>query len=219
MEKRFIGLYGEMRLAMELHQRGWQVYRAYIDEKFDFVIMKAYCHVCGDYTSPWQRETIMKGKTVKTVTNLCAKCQEDTLHMLVRFIQVKTSEGKDEGKPEERTFSFHPKIRYHLADGRVYYAWVQVWDADNVNYYIFPTSDVERFDNIQLASYQKTDNQKTNLRIDKKGNVLTQPRLKDRDYSVFSGALNNFDALEELNPDEKDWRAPGHGVGDSDADD
>lgn len=61
-EKRVIGLYGEMRLAMELHQRGWQVFRAYIDEKFDFVIMKAYCYVCEDYTSPWQRG--------KTVTNL-----------------------------------------------------------------------------------------------------------------------------------------------------
>ena len=200
-----------MRLAMELHQRGWQVYRAYIDEKFDFVIMKAYCHVCEDYTSPWKRG--------KTVTNLCVHCHEDSLRMLVRFIQVKSSEGKDEGRPEERTFSFHPKIRYHLADGRVYYAWVQVWDADNVNFYIFPTSDVERFDDIQLPTYQIHDNQKTSLRIDKKGNVLTKPRLKDRDYSVFSDALNNFDALEELNLDEKDWRAPGHGAGDSDADD
>lgn len=134
--------------------------------------------------------------------------------MLVRFIQVKTSEGVDEGRDEERTYSFHPKIRYHLADGRVFYAWVQVWDKDNVNFYIFPTSDVERFDNIQLPTYQIHDNQKTSLRIDKKGNVLTRPRLKDRDYSVFSDALNNFDTLEELKQDEKDWRAPGHGIGD-----
>ena len=40
-DKLVIGLYGEMRLAMELHKRGWQVYRAYIDEKFDFVILKS----------------------------------------------------------------------------------------------------------------------------------------------------------------------------------
>ena len=194
---------------MELHQRGWQVFRAYIDEKFDFVIMKAYCHVCEDYTSPWKRD--------KTVTNLCDRCHQDSLRMLVRFIQVKTSEGIDEGRDEERTYSFHPKIRYHLADGRVFYAWAQVWDKDNVNFYIFPTSDVERFDNIQLDSYQKTDNQKTNLRIDEKGNVLTRPRLKDRDYSVFSDALNNFDTLEELKQDEKDWRASDHGINDSEA--
>ena len=32
-DKQVIGLYGEMRLAMELHNRGWQVYRTYIDEK------------------------------------------------------------------------------------------------------------------------------------------------------------------------------------------
>ncbi len=27
-DKHVIGLYGEMRLAMELHKRGWQVFRA-----------------------------------------------------------------------------------------------------------------------------------------------------------------------------------------------
>ena len=45
-DKRVIGLYGEMRLAMELHKQGWQVYRAYIDDKFDFVILKSYCENC-----------------------------------------------------------------------------------------------------------------------------------------------------------------------------
>jgi len=36
--KRIIGLYGEMSLAMELHRRGWQVYRAYIDESIGLII-------------------------------------------------------------------------------------------------------------------------------------------------------------------------------------
>ena len=31
-KKQVIGLYGEMRLSMELHDLGWQVHRAYIDE-------------------------------------------------------------------------------------------------------------------------------------------------------------------------------------------
>lgn len=31
-KKQVIGLYGEMQLAMALHERGWQVHRAYIDE-------------------------------------------------------------------------------------------------------------------------------------------------------------------------------------------
>ena len=31
-KKQVIGLYGEMRLSMELHELGWQVHRAYIDE-------------------------------------------------------------------------------------------------------------------------------------------------------------------------------------------
>ena len=206
-EKRVIGLYGEMRLAMELHQQGWQVYRAYIDDKFDFVIMKCFCYICQEYTNALQRERRYNGRNAKTVTNLCETCHNDSIRMLVRFIQVKTSEGEPRPVPNEKAFSFHPKIRYHLADGRVFYAWVQVWDEDNVNYFIFRTKDVERFDNITLATYQITDNQKTTLRISKDGIVLNRPRLYD--YSVFEDALNNFAIFDELSEDETDWEPPG----------
>ncbi len=41
-KKQVIGLYGEMQLAMELHARGWQVHRAYIDEGIDFSITKYF---------------------------------------------------------------------------------------------------------------------------------------------------------------------------------
>ena len=85
---------------------------------------------------------------------------------LIRFIQVKTSEGveKETTKLGEETkkYSFHPKIRYHLADSRVFYAWIQVWeDTHDINYYIFKTEDVERFDDLELT-YQITDNRKLN---------------------------------------------------------
>lgn len=202
-DKRVIGLYGEMRLAMELHGRGWQVYRAYIDEKFDFVIMKTYCYACDAFTSPWKRETVVGGQKRTTVTNLCDGCHSDSLRMLVRFIQVKTSEGVDKQSPDEKVFSFHPKIRYHLADGRVFYAWIQVWDEDNVHFFLFHTNEVNRFDDVTLASYQTTDNQKTSLRITRDGKVLTQSKY---DYSVFEEALDNFDLFDELRPDELNWK-------------
>jgi len=49
-KKQVIGLYGEMRLSMELHELGWQVHRAYIDEGIDFTITKYYCPVCKKYS-------------------------------------------------------------------------------------------------------------------------------------------------------------------------
>ena len=207
-DKQVIGLYGEMRLAMELHKREWQVYRAYIDEKIDFVILKSYCENCGAFKKALTREQYYKGKNRKTVTPLCDTCHQDSLKMLVRFIQVKTSEGVPQkttksGK-EKKKYSFHPKIRYHLADSRVFYVWIQVWDRDthDINFYIFKTADVERFDNLQLDTYQVTDNQKTELPINKAGEVLKKARtLKDGnkyDYNVFKDFLNNFDCLEEL---------------------
>ncbi len=140
-DKQVIGLYGEMRLAMELHKRGWQVFRAYIDEKFDFVILKSYCENCKAFKNALTRETHYRGRNRKAVTQLCEDCEKDSLKMLVRFIQVKTSEGINErttkSGEEVKNYSFHPKIRYHLADSRVFYAWIQVWDEDNVNFYIF----------------------------------------------------------------------------------
>lgn len=194
-DKRVIGLYGEMRLSMELHKHGWQVYRAYIDEKFDFVIMKCYCNACQDYTNALKRN--------KVVTNLCEKCQGDTLRMLIRFIQVKTSEGKPLANSTIKDYSFHPKIRYHLADGRVYYAWIQIWDEDNINFFIFHTSEVDSFDNIQLPSYQTTDNQQTHLKISKDGKISYGGKY---DYSVFERGRNNFQIFDELKEDEKNWK-------------
>ena len=131
-DKRVIGLYGEMRLAMELHKRGWQVYRAYIDDKFDFVILKSYCEVCKTFKNAWTRE--------------------------------------------------------------------QVWDKDthDINYYIFKTEDVERFDDLELDTYQVTDNQKTELPINKAGEIVKKGRKYD--YSSFKEFLNNFDCLEKLIP-------------------
>jgi len=123
--------------------------------------------------------------------------------MLIRFIQVKTSEGIRNGNPDIRKYSFHPKIRYHLADGRVYYAWIQVWDDDHVNFYISHTSAVEHFDDLELATYQITDNQKTTLRISKDGKIHAQSR--NYDYSVFERALNNFEVFDNLNDDEQNW--------------
>ena len=81
---------------MELHKRGWQVYRAYIDEKFDFVILKSYCENCEEFKNAWTREQSYGTGTRKTVTPLCDTCHENRLKMLVRFIQVKTSEGINE---------------------------------------------------------------------------------------------------------------------------
>ena len=203
-DKRVIGLYGEMRLAMELHKRGWQVYSAYIDDKFDFVILKSYCENCKTFKDAWTREETYinkKGKeaTGKTVTQLCETCLQDSLKMLVRFIQVKTSEGvskktKKSGE-ESRKYSFHAKIRYHLADSRIFYAWIQVWDEDNVNYYIFKTADVKHFDDLQLASYQITDSQKTTLTINKEGELLTKGTKHD--YSAFEEFHDNFECLED----------------------
>ncbi len=213
-DKHVIGLYGEMRLAIELHKRGWQVFRAYIDEKFDFIILKSYCESCQAFRKALTRTGIYinkKGeqKKANAVTQLCEECEQDSLKMLVRFIQVKTSEGIDKqttkSGEETKKFSFHPKIRYHLADSRVFYVWIQVWDADKdeVNYYIFKTSEVGNFDDLTLDTYQVTDNQKTELPINKDGEVLKQGRKYD--YSVFKDFLNNFDCLEELMPGDS-WQ-------------
>ena len=196
-----IGLYGEMRLAMELHKRGWQIYRAYIDQKFDFIILKSYCENCKSFKNALTRNEVYKGQKRKAVTPLCETCEQDSLKMLVRFIQVKTSEGVDANRTksgeETKKFSFHPKIRYHLKDSRVFYAWIQVWDKDthDINYYIFKTSDVALFDNLELPTYQITDNQKTELRITKDGKVLK--RSKKYNYDAFEKFKNNFDCLEE----------------------
>ncbi len=215
-DKKVIGLYGEMRLAMELHNRGWQVYRAYIDEKIDFVILKSYCENCQDFKNALTREQHYKGKNRKAVTPLCETCEQDSLKMLSRFIQVKTSDGKPDtptkSGEKKKKYSFHPKIRYHLKDGRVFYVWIQVWDADthDINYFIFKTEDVEFFDNLELDTYQITDNQKTELPITKEGKVIkrakTLPNGKKYDYSVFEKFRNNFECLEKVITEGDSWK-------------
>lgn len=208
-DKKVVGLYGEMQLALELHKRGWQVYRAYIDEKFDFVIMKCYCTTCACYTEAYIREEMYRGRKAKCVTNLCEQCQQDTLQMIVRFIQVKTSEGVNiNADTGIGIFSFHAKIRYHLADHRMFYVWIAAWVAeeisvdDVVHFYIFKPQDVDRFDNLQLASYQITDNQKTGLRIDKAGRVHNRGQQISgktaNDYRAFEEFHNNFEMFDEI---------------------
>ncbi|MCY3628117.1 MAG: hypothetical protein F4039_05870 [Gammaproteobacteria bacterium] len=198
-DKKVIGLYGEMRLAMELHNRGWQVYRPYIDEKFDFVIMRSYCHKCEQFVNALHRQDRYDGKRRNVVTNLCDLCQKDSLQMLVRFVQVKTSEGIPVNA-ELKRYSFHPKLRYHLADGRVFYVWIQIWDENTVNYFIFNTSEVAKFDDMSLDTYQVTDNQKTELPILKDGVVLKKGRKYN--YLVFEGFRNNFELFDEIIEDE-----------------
>ena len=64
-DKKLIGLYGEMELALKLHREGWQVYRAYIDELIDFVISKYYCNNCRQFTNLFIKFTNYKKKTRK----------------------------------------------------------------------------------------------------------------------------------------------------------
>ncbi|MCY4217326.1 MAG: hypothetical protein OXC92_10120 [Flavobacteriaceae bacterium] len=224
-DKKVIGLYGEMRLAMELHERDWQVYRAYIDDKFDFVITKSYCTNCKKFfketytrtTENYTKNSDTKPRKVKAVTNLCKECEKNTLFMLVRFIQVKTSEGKTPESKNSLTtglknYSFHAKIRYHLADSRIFYAWIQVIDKitekDNKEkdaiFFIFHTDDVEKFDDLSLDSYQITDNQKTSLTISNSGEVVKKG--KKYNYDFFKHAKNNFDISDEIREDEKRWK-------------
>ena len=49
-KKQVIGLFGKMNLSMELHERGWQIHKAYIDEGIDFFITKYYCKENKKYT-------------------------------------------------------------------------------------------------------------------------------------------------------------------------
>jgi len=78
-KKQVVGLYGEMRLSMELHELGWQVHRAYFDEDINFIIIKYWCPKCKKYSNQWIRKELYKGKSVKCVTNLCEHCNEKEL--------------------------------------------------------------------------------------------------------------------------------------------
>lgn len=196
-KKLVIGLYGEMRLSMELHDLGWSVHRAYIDEGIDFVATKYFCPKCKTYSNQWIRFQNYKGKKTKCVTNLCEKCKDCELTVISRYLQVKTSEGKPTENPHIRDFSFHPKIRYDTGS-KVFYVWIAVFDKPKekiCHFYIFNTKDVSLFDNISLDTYQITDNQKTTLTINDNGVVLNKG--KTYDYSCFNKRFyNDFGALE-----------------------
>jgi thiol-disulfide isomerase/thioredoxin len=200
-KKQVIGLYGEMRLSMELHELGWQVHRAYIDEGIDFTITKYYCPKCKKYSNQWIRYAKHNNNNVKCVTNLCEHCKETELKVISRYLQVKTSEGIEiKNKPDTRKFSFHPKIRYNMGN-EVFYVWIAVFDAKKekkCHFYILNTKDVEKFDNISLPTYQITDNQKTELPIRNDGTVLKKGAASTGyDYSVFNTRFyNDFGALE-----------------------
>ncbi len=196
-KKLVIGLYGEMRLAMELHDLGWQVHRAYIDEGIDFVATKYYCPKCKAYANQWIRISNYKGKNKKCVTNLCDKCKQTKLTVISRYLQVKTSEGTPSEENNARDFSFHPKLRYDMGD-EIFYIWIAIFDKPKeklCHFYIFNTKDVALFDNLMLDTYQITDNQKTTLTINENGVVLNRGRMYD--YECFNKRFyNDFSALE-----------------------
>lgn len=188
-KKLVIGLYGEMHLSMHLHELGWQVHRAYIDEGIDFTITKYWCPKCKKYSNQWIRKSKWKTSTAKCVTNLCEHCKETELKVISRYLQVKTSEGKEvPGDDTCRDFSFHPKIRYDMGDD-VFYVWIAVFNDDKGEkqcyYYIFNTKDVTKFDNINIDTYQVTDNQKTTLRIRKVDGAVIN-KGKKYNYSCFN---------------------------------
>ena len=199
-KKQVIGLYGEMQLSMALHEKGWQVHRAYIDEGIDFTITKYWCPKCKKYSNQLIRYDIYKDKKQKCVTNLCEHCQETELIIISRYLQVKTSEGIPTNDENVKDFSFHPKIRYDMGND-VFYVWIAVFNNENVlndkicHFYIFNTKDVSLFDNTNIDTYQITDNQKTTLKIDKNGKILNKGKIYD--YSCFNDKFyNNFKILE-----------------------
>ncbi len=179
----------------------------------DFVISKYYCAKCKKFSNQFIRQSEYKGTNAKCVTNLCEFCKEQKLGIITKYLQVKTSEGKAIEKggeilQNERNFSFHPKIRYDM-DKNVFYVWIAVFAESNfkkdnvrglesakIHYYIFHSSDVAKFDDTSLATYQITDNQKTTLRINLAGEILNKG--KKYSYDCFKEFHNNFALLESL---------------------
>ena len=192
--KRIIGLYGEMCLAMELHQQGWQVYRAYIDEQIDFIIARYYCNSCKKFSNLKMRK---KPKGGSFPTDRCEHCNQTTLEVIVRFIQVKASEGIPTKKPDVRKYSFHAKLRSNV-DDRAFYAWIALTPKGKrytPHFYIFNHKEISKFDNLDLPTYQVHDNQKVEMRINDKGLVLKKSQIYDFD-SFNTDFYNNFDKLE-----------------------
>lgn len=196
--KQVIGLVGETLTSLELHRRGWLVYRPVVDEQIDLIISRYYCRNCSEFSGLYTRETLRENKKRKAVTNLCEKCQKDELVFIVRYLQVKTSAGADHNFPGAKDFSFHPKLRYHV-DPRSFYIWVAM-PNDEAFYYIFHHSEVSEFDNLQLDSYQVTDNQQLHLIIDEDtGEVVKNQKYIDF-FNDTDKAFRNFEKLEQIIP-------------------
>lgn len=207
--KRIIGLIGEMSLAMELHERGWQVYRAYIDEQVDFIIARYYCRDCGEFSNLKRRKKGVNNDS-SFPTNLCEKCGENSLMFLCRFVQVKSSEGvPHKKKADYRSFSFHAKLRSNV-DDRAFYAWIAIFRENGKAipyFYIFNHAEIERFDDLNLASYQETDNQKTTLHISPEGRVINGG-IK-HDFSCFNeDFFNNFKKFEDITANDVPAKPP-----------
>ncbi|MCL1946702.1 MAG: hypothetical protein FWF51_06065 [Chitinivibrionia bacterium] len=200
-KKQVIGLYGEMQLAMILHEKGWQVHRAYIDEGIDFTITKYWCPKCERFSNQHLRYEKYDGKKAKCVTNLCEHCSHTELNVVSRYLQVKTSEGIETNDKNIKEFSFHPKIRYDMGNN-VFYVWIAVFENDEINnktchFYIFNTKDVSKFDNTSIDTYQITDNQKTSLKINSRGQILNKGKIYN--YACFNNEFyNNFEVLEKF---------------------
>ena len=201
-KKQIIGLLGEMHLAMRLHDRGWQVYRAYIDSNVDFILTKYWCRTCKKHTNVEKRK-IPGEKKRFFPTDCCASCLNPTLMFDVRFIQVKTSEGKinkkRKKKTSERDYSFRVKLRSNI-DPRSFYAWIALVPTDEgimePHCFIFRHDEANKFDNLELDTYQKKDNPKTTLHINKEGRVIKKGRTHS--YDCFNDDFyNNFEKLDE----------------------
>ena len=140
------------------------------------------------------------------MANLCDICNEAKVRNIVRFIQVKTSEGIRSDKNVDK-FSFHAKLRHHV-DPRTFYVWIAVHpgelgeriDKKRLCYYVFPYDDVEKFDDIELPSYQITDNQKTTLRINAECEVVNKGSIHN--YDCFREFHDNFEILEKITSDD-----------------
>lgn len=197
--KQVIGLVGETLTSLELHRRGWLVYRPVVDEQIDLIISRYYCKHCSEFSGLYTKKTLRENKTRKAVTNLCEKCQKDELVFIVRYLQVKTSAGVDHSIPEAKDFSYHPKLRYHV-DPRFFYVWVAM-PNDEPFYYVFHHTEVAEFDNINLDSYQITDNQQLHLIIDKEtGEVVKNQKYMDF-FNDTDKAFQNFKKLEQIIPE------------------
>ena len=208
-EKRVIGLYGEMSLAMALHGKGWQVYKAYIDEHVDFIIARYYCTNCQKFSYLHKRPSESTSRALISnlfPTNLCQTCQKDTIKFIVRFLQVKTSRGIPAiyRSQSVKDCSFHAKLRSNV-DNRAFYVWIYLAGEKKKtvsHYYIFHHTEINKFDDLTLDSYQRTDNQKTTLHINHLGEVLNEGRKYN--FSCFNSDFrDNFDKFDKILDEEK----------------